>query len=100
MNKNIAFLLLLAGCATTVSPIEPIGKDTYMVNVDVISRPQSVARTAAAHEANAFCQRQGRIMVANGFDKHTNGLADFITLNFKCLMTNDPHASEASVVQQ
>lgn len=87
--------LALTGCATIQEPV-PIGKDTYMVNVDVIGKTQSQGRTIAAKEGNAFCQNQHRVMAAQGFEKHTNGLADFVKLQFKCTTPDDPDYAHPS----
>jgi hypothetical protein len=97
MRSWTLWLPLLAACTTTVHEPQPIGVDTYMINVDVLGKPQTVGRDEAARQANAFCAKRGLIMVANAVDKHTNGLADFITLTFRCLPEAEAAKAHASV---
>jgi hypothetical protein len=92
MNITILLALFLFGCATT-SDIVPMGKDSYMVNIDsYTSVSPGEVTTQAAKTANAYCDKQGKHMIVRRMD--SSGIPWLTTLStsfvFSCVTDDDP----------
>lgn len=67
MKIALLLALLVSGCAKVYAPV-PYGKDTYVINAENMSgiRSQNYLQVKAAQRANAFCEKQGKVMQVQG----------------------------------
>jgi hypothetical protein len=88
----LAVLALCAGCAT-VSDVTPIGKDSYMVGVEVRGgQDWTTVKAHAIRRANEYCAGLGRNMVLT--HSETSGARGWTPqdaeIQFMCLTNDDP----------
>ncbi len=88
----VSLAVALAGCAT-VGEVTSIGKDSYMVGVEVRGGQNwTVVKAHAIKRANEFCAGQGKNMVLT--HSETSGARGWTPqgaeIEFQCLAENDP----------
>jgi len=93
-RKFVAFAVasLTAGCAT-VSDVTPIGKDSYMVGVEVRGGQNwTEVKAHAIKRASEYCVGQGKNMVLTHSETHgaRGWTPQDAEIQFMCLADNDP----------
>ena len=89
--------LSLVGCATEVVPYGP---DTYTVSRSGVGFSPAGVRAACLKAANAFCAKQGLVMVPVSFDSENGALGQHpptATLVFRALRPGDPEIKRVNV---
>lgn len=83
--------LVLSGC-TVSSPIQPVGKDTYMVASHVGACISCAASIQSLKTANEYCAQQGKVIVIRNTSSSTNpfGYETGNQLIFSCVSDSDP----------
>ena len=83
--------LFLAGCAVS-SPVEPYGKDTYLVSSHVGSCMSCSASIQGMKTANAYCAKEGKFAIMRHTSGATNGFGFNVSneLVFSCVTADDP----------
>ena len=94
MNRiaSVASLAFLVSCAGHF-PVQPYGKDTYVVYVDSFSGAK--AHRAAVNTANEYCSALDLVMTPDAENTETSydpwvGSRKDIQFIFRCLDENDP----------
>lgn len=85
-----AAIALLSGCVTT-SEIIPMGKDSYMVSGSGTGG-LSYGKTmpAALKAANAYCTKEGKLMIARHTETQGRFNGEAADLLFSCVTADDP----------
>jgi hypothetical protein len=101
MRKNIGAVLLavglLAGCAS-VSPIMPVGPDTYMVSTTAPAAGGGNLKAELYQKAGEFCASQKKVLmpVAVASSDASFGKKGSAELTFRCLCEGDPELKRPS----
>lgn len=83
---------LLATACKVSSPVEPAGKDTYMVSSHVAACVSCSAAVKSLQTANKFCAARGQFAVIKNSNGTTNPFGYNVSneLVFSCVNENDP----------
>jgi hypothetical protein len=100
----VASVLLTTACATKVSDVMPIGKDTYMLDVDHAALGSGLTshaelRQAAIKRANEFCMGQAKEMRLShvSSEGHAGWGSISTSLTFMCFVQGDPRNTPVKI---
>ena len=83
-------LLALGGCATTISGIEPVGQDAFLITAQAGAGVQQMGTLKAdvMSDANVYCDMRGKVVkvleVRESQPPHVLGTVPRVVLKFTC----------------
>jgi putative hemolysin len=97
----VILIFVLTGCSS-VSPVTPYGKDTYIIGAQdggMGTKTTAQLQVMAAQQANEYCAKQGKVMHVRNTKGQTGSSWEAASagLIFSCIDESDPEYSRPSL---